>query len=134
MKRVIITLPILFAALAALAQPPAGGAGGMPANEQIFANNDANGDGEITRAEADAAALPLSQNWDMFDQNSDGKVVAAELDAARANQGGGRAGGPGGGGAAAAAPAAADAGAEGDEDEDEDEDEEDEDEEDEDED
>ena len=112
MKRAIISLSILFAASSALAQPPAGGAGGaggaMPANEQIFENNDANGDGEITRAEADAAALPLSQNWDAFDQNSDGKVVAAELDAFRANQGGGRAGGPGGG-AAAAAPAAADA-------------------------
>jgi hypothetical protein len=115
MKTRIIALSVLFAASAGYAQPPAGGgapgggaaAGGMPANEQIFANNHSNGDGEITHAEAHAAALPLSQNWDAYDLNSDGKVVAAELDTARGTLGGGRAGGPPAGGRAGGPPAGA---------------------------
>jgi len=131
MRNVILAFSALLLTSASFAQPGAGGpppgaAGGMPDNATIFANNDANEDGEITRAEADAAGLPLSQNWDAFDLDGDGKVVAAELDQARGRIGGaGRAGGPGGrGGPAAAAPADADADADGDdEDEDEDEDE-----------
>jgi hypothetical protein len=117
---ILLVSTLLFASVS-LAQPPggAGGAGAMPDNATIFENNDGNGDGEITRAEADAAGLPLSENWDMFDTNSDGKVVAAELDAVRGGSGGGGAGGPGAG-AAAAAPQAAD------EDEDEEDEEEDE--------
>lgn len=115
MKRTMLSLAALVLAAPAFAQPPGGGApggaGAMPDNETIMANNDGNGDGEITRAEADEAGLPLSQNWDMFDTNSDGKVVVAELDAVRGGGGGApgaRAGGPGGraGGPAAPAPAA----------------------------
>ncbi len=97
MKTIAITVAALLLSSATLAQPP-GGAGGMPDNATIFANNDANGDGEITRVEADEAGLPLSQNWDAFDLNSDGKVVAEELDQARGQFAvGGGPGGPGGG-------------------------------------
>jgi hypothetical protein len=125
MKRAILSIFALMLASQAFAQPPGGGAPGgagqMPDDETIFANNDGNGDGEITKAEADAAGLPLSENWDMFDTDGDGKVVAAELDAVRGGAGGAgaRAGGPGaragragaragGPGAAAPAPAADD--------------------------
>lgn len=83
----------------------------MPDNATIMSNNDGNGDGEITKAEADEAGLPLSQNWDMFDLDSDGKVTDEELTQARGQQGGGGGfggGGPGAGGPGAGAPPAAD--------------------------
>lgn len=128
MKRSILSLFVLMFASHAFAQPPGGGApggaGAMPDNETIFANNDGNGDGEITKAEADEAGLPLSQNWDQFDTDGDGKVVAAELDAVRSGGLGGR-GGPGaraGGPGAAAAAGAADDDADDDDDDEEDDD------------
>ena len=110
MKKIGMTLFALFSVSAVFAQPPGGGGGGMPDNATIFANNDANGDGEITKAEADEAGLPLSQNWDMFDLNSDGKVVAEELDQVRGQFAAGGPGGPGAGGQGAAGPPGGQAG------------------------
>jgi hypothetical protein len=109
MKRAILSIFALMLASQVLAQPPGGGgpggAAGLPDNETILANNDGNSDGEITKAEAEAAAVNLITNWDAFDTDSDNKVTVAELDAYRASQGG--AGGPGArAGGPPAAPAA----------------------------
>jgi hypothetical protein len=107
MKQSILMLFGLLVAATGFAQPPAGAAGGgMPSNEVIFQRNDANSDGEITQAEAQAAGTQLGQTFATFDLNSDGKVVAEELDQMRGRFGGaGRAGaagaaGPGAGGRA----------------------------------
>jgi hypothetical protein len=114
MKKTILSISALMLASPSFAQPPGGGAPGgagtLPDNETILANNDGNGDGEITRAEAEEAGVNLITAWDNFDTDSDGKVTVAELDAFRAANGGAggpgaRAGGPGGG-APAPAPAA----------------------------
>jgi hypothetical protein len=110
MKRTILTLSTLMLATTAIAQPPGGGgpggAAGLPDNETILANNDGNSDGEITKAEAEAAAVNLITNWDAFDADSDNKVTVAELDAYRASQGGAGAPGARAGGPPAAPPAA----------------------------
>jgi len=114
MKRIILSAFVLLLAAQVQAQPPGGAGGqGLPDNETILGNNDGNGDGQITKAEADAAGLQLAANWDTFDTDGDGIVTVAELDAIRAGAGGGapgaRAGGPGaraGGPAPAPAPAA----------------------------
>jgi hypothetical protein len=100
MNKTIFAVAGLLVFGSAVAQPPGGGGGGLPDNATIMGNNDANDDGEITKAEADAAGLALGQNWDMFDLNNDGKVVAEELDQVRGRFGGG--GGFGGGGPAGA--------------------------------
>lgn len=125
----LLITPVCFAQPGA-GGPPQAGAGGMPDNETIFANNDANGDGVITQAEAEAAGLPLGQNWAAFDLDSDGKVTAEELDTMRGRMGGaggaGRAGGgagrAGGPGARSGGPGARAGGAGGDQSEGEDDD------------
>jgi hypothetical protein len=89
MKTIVATLFGILVSSIAVAQPPGGAGGGMPDNATIMANNDGNGDGEITRAEATEAGLALGQNWDMFDLNTDGKVVAEELDQVRGQFAGG---------------------------------------------
>lgn len=112
MKRTILCAFALLLASQVCAQPPGGGApgaaGGLPDNDTILANNDGDGDGQITRAEAEEAGVNLITAWDTFDADGDGIVTVEELDAVRAGAGGG--GGFGGGpGAAAPAPAADDA-------------------------
>lgn len=53
--------------------------------EARFAAADKNGDGALTKAEAEAAGMTrLSQNFDAVDTNKDGKVTRAELAAFRA--------------------------------------------------
>jgi hypothetical protein len=106
MTKTAITLSAMLLASASLAQPGAGGAGpggGMPTNEVIMERNDANGDGEITQAEATAAETQLGQMFGTFDLNSDGKVVASELDTMRGQMAGAGPGAP----PAAPAPAPA---------------------------
>lgn len=110
MKRLGLGLFAMLGVAAALAQPPGGAGGGMPDNATIFERNDANEDGEITLAEAQAAGTQLGQVFATFDLDGDGKVVAAELDTMRERMaaGGGPGGpGPGAGPAAGAPPAAA---------------------------
>ena len=113
MRTLTIALVALLAGSAALAQPPGGAAGGLPANDVIFERNDANDDGEITLAEAQAAETALGQNFATFDLNSDGKVVAEELNTVRGRMGGAGPGGaaPGGAGRAGGQGAGPGAGA-----------------------
>lgn len=67
MKKIAATLLALLVSSVAFAQPPGGPGGGMPDNATIFERNDANGDGEITEAEAVAAETALGQNFATFD-------------------------------------------------------------------
>ena len=74
-----------------------------------FKKADTNGDGALSKAEADAAGMKrLSANFDKIDANKDGKITPEEMKAARtANQGERRGKRPGADKAAApAAPAA----------------------------
>ncbi len=47
--------------------------------EQTMASNDQNGDGIISRSEAEAANKTVIQLWDMYDGNKDGSVDAREV-------------------------------------------------------
>jgi Ca2+-binding EF-hand superfamily protein len=47
--------------------------------KQVMAANDQNGDGRVTKQEADAANKSLSQMWDAYDTNKDGIVDAEEV-------------------------------------------------------
>jgi hypothetical protein len=122
MKKSIFAAFALMLATQVFAQPPGGAAGGagLPDNETILNNNDGNGDGQITREEAEAAGVQLAGAFDTFDTDGDGIVTVAELDAVRAGGGAGgpgaRAGGPGG---APPAPAPAPAAEEDEEDDEE---------------
>jgi hypothetical protein len=121
MKKSIFATFALMLATQVFAQIPVGAAGGagLPDNETILNNNDGNGDGQITREEAEAAGLQLAGAFDTFDTDGDGIVTAAEIDAVRAGGGaagpGARAGGPPGGAPPAPAPAPAPAADEEDE-------------------
>jgi hypothetical protein len=124
MKTIAAALLGLLVGSVGFAQPPGGGAGAMPDNATIFERNDANGDGEITQAEATAAETALGQNFAAFDTNSDGKVVASELDGFRQGAGGGAGGGGPGAGAPPSPPSPpAPPASDDDDDEDEDDDE-----------
>jgi len=123
MRTLTLALFAMLGVSAVMAQPPGGAGGGMPDNATIMQRNDANKDGEITQAEAQAAGTQLGQTFATFDLNSDGKVVAEELDTMRQRMaaGGGFGGGPGGPGAGAAPAAAAPPAAAGDSEEEEEE-------------
>lgn len=98
------TLKILTAALvatfavAAYAGPYGPGAGqrGAAHAERLKAA-DQNGDGLISRNEAQAYMPGLATRFDAVDTNKDGNLTTAELDAARASFGRGGRGGRGGG-------------------------------------
>lgn len=81
-----------------------GAGGGMNADaivNMIFQGSDTDGDGKISKAEADANDR-LKQGFDATDANHDGFVERDEMANAmkkRMSQGGGAPGGPGGGGA-----------------------------------
>ena len=87
----VITAAALLPAFAFAqgATPPAS-SGGISAakaqkREARFVAADKNGDGALTKAEADAAGLKrLSENFAAIDTNKDGKVTRAELAAYRA--------------------------------------------------
>ena len=73
-----------------------------------FKKADTNGDGALSKAEADAAGMKrLSANFDKIDTNKDGKITREEMKAAREARKGERKGRRGGAdkGAAPATPA-----------------------------
>jgi hypothetical protein len=51
--------------------------------EAWWKKNDADGDGAVSREEAEKNAPRLAKNFDRIDANSDGKVTPEELQAAR---------------------------------------------------
>ena len=56
-----------------------------------FKKADTNGDGALSKAEADAAGMKrLSANFDKIDANKDGKITPEEMKAARGAHKGGR--------------------------------------------
>ena len=63
--------------------------------EQRFKRADANGDGRLTRAEAEKGMPAVARNFDRIDANQDGVVTINELEAARKARAGARKG-PGG--------------------------------------
>jgi Ca2+-binding EF-hand superfamily protein len=112
----LATFPVL-----ALAQPAGAPAGGPPGRgdpearrqmfEERFKKADADGDGMLTRAEAQQGMPRLAERFADFDANGDGKVSHDEIRAgmkrlrAQAGPGGpGGSGGPGARGGAGAAP------------------------------
>lgn len=85
-----IVYPLFLAALAlpalVLAQP-AGGDSGAPGKGQKFAERfkkaDANGDGKLTRAEAESGGMKMvARNFEAIDTNKDGFVTPDEIRAA----------------------------------------------------
>ena len=87
----VITAAALLPAFAFAqgATPPAGSgttsAAKAQKREARFVAADKNGDGALTKAEAEAAGLKrLTKNFDAIDTNKDGKVTRAELAAFRA--------------------------------------------------
>lgn len=53
----------------------------IPTPEQIMAENDKDKNGEITKAEAEAAGTPLLGFFDQLDVNKDGKLTLDEIKA-----------------------------------------------------
>jgi hypothetical protein len=51
--------------------------------EAWWKKNDADGDGAVSRAEAEKNAPRLAKNFDQIDANSDGKITPEEMQAAR---------------------------------------------------
>jgi hypothetical protein len=49
----------------------------------VVASNDQDGNGIVTRAEAEKANRALRLRWDSYDLNKDGSVDAAEIDKAQ---------------------------------------------------
>lgn len=54
----------------------------LPSGSSIVANNDVDGDGIVTRAEAAQTNKSLHRLWDMYDLNKDGKVDSEEIEKA----------------------------------------------------
>jgi beta-lactamase regulating signal transducer with metallopeptidase domain len=90
MKRsnsIAVAAAALGAATAASPQTPSqsavAGDGGQSSTAQIIASNDLNGDGIVTRQEAQTNNKELSILWVYYDTDADGRVNAAEIDRAR---------------------------------------------------
>jgi Ca2+-binding EF-hand superfamily protein len=47
--------------------------------DQLMSQNDRNGDGVITKEEANAAGTPLARVFDQIDTNGDGRITRDEL-------------------------------------------------------
>jgi hypothetical protein len=54
-------------------------AGPAPSVDSVFANNDLNKDGIITKAEATASGKRMILQWDLYDANKDNKADKAEV-------------------------------------------------------
>jgi Ca2+-binding EF-hand superfamily protein len=61
-----------FGATAAFAQ-------NSPSPEEIMSQNDRNGDGQITKEEAEAAGTQLARLFDQVDTNKDRRITLDEL-------------------------------------------------------
>jgi hypothetical protein len=92
LKHIALAVSIALAPAFALAQgtpnAPAQGTAKPAAKEQKrgerFKAADKNGDGALTKAEADAAGMKrLTKNFDAIDANKDGKVTPDEMKAYR---------------------------------------------------
>jgi Ca2+-binding EF-hand superfamily protein len=98
MMKTVLQSSLLVALLAAVpitthAQPASAGgqagAGGRPTAEQMdqgfterFKKADTNGDGTISKSEAEAGMPMLARNFDAVDANKDGKLTSEEIRAA----------------------------------------------------
>jgi EF hand len=88
MRSVLVSLLLAALVLPGLAAAQSSGDSGAPGKGQKFIERfkkaDTNGDGKLSRAEAEAGGMKMvARNFDAIDTNKDGFVTPAEIRAAR---------------------------------------------------